>query len=455
MIYFLILFFCCVFIVAYILSNGDFFAPPILVTTGFLASGIFALMLGDLWNRSLQQYTICVYVCGISSFLVGYYLVFGIHRHYTATKSLDYVYISNRHLYLYIIISVLIAALYWMVIIKNFGLDDGWTGMMSRFRMATVYAESYGIESFKMPKAISTGRLIIQSGGYVLVYVLANNKVIAPKSQKKTLVVAILVSLLITFITAQRLDLIRVPIAFMAIYFILKKRNGLLVQKKQLALYAKYGIVVILILGAFAGLKSVFGRTASGISAIKYIAKYIGGPIPLFDDYLRYPAKHTRLWGEETFWGIYDFLFKLTKKQEYSYDYTLEFRTINGVKMGNVYSAFRMYYADFNIQGVIILSLVLGSVFGIMYSLIVKKKNCESLIIRFGIFKYHSKVEFMLIIYSVCIHACLMLFYQDWFYAHLLTWYQIKSFIYMWIFKFIVIDMNKKNRMKGIKVNRE
>lgn len=454
MIYVLISFFACTFLAAYILSNGDIFAPPILVTAGFLASGIFAVMLEELWDRSLQEYTVCIYICGIISFLIGYYFVFGIHRKYHINKSLEYIHITDCSLYLYIILSIVVAMLYWITIVKNFGSDDGWTGMMSRYRAATIYAENYGIETFKMPRIISTGRLMIQSGGYVLVYVLANNIVAVPKCKKTVLVVAIIMSLFITFITAQRLDLIRIPIAFMAIYFILKRKNGLLDRKKRLKVYMKYSIAVVFLLGMFSELKGIFGRTTSGISAIKYVAKYVGGPIPLFNDYLKYPAKHASLWGEETFWGIYDFLFKLTKNPKYSYDYTLEFRTINGIKMGNVYSAFRMYYADFKLIGVIVLSLILGIIFGIIYSLIMKKEFQKNIIIRFGAFRYKSKVEFVLIIYSVCIHACLMLFYQDWFYAHLLTWYQIKSFIFMWIFKFIVIDMNKKKKKKNIRVNR-
>ena len=114
--------------------------------------------------------------------------------------------------------------------------------------------------------------------------------------------------------------------------------------------------------------------------------------------------------------------------------------------MGNVYSAFRMYYADFGFAGVVILPLVMGGIFAVLYSSVLQSSGRSRLSIKFIGKPVTSAIDFKLLILGVIIHSCILMFYQDWFFAHVLEWYQIKSFIFMWLFKLIFIDLqNKKN----------
>ena len=111
--------------------------------------------------------------------------------------------------------------------------------------------------------------------------------------------------------------------------------------------------------------------------------------------------------------------------------------------MGNVYTAFRMFYADFGGIGVSLLSIIQGGVFAIFYRSIKCNKK-----VRF--FKTHvfkpSLVEFRIIIYAMIVHSVALMFYADWFYSQVLSWTQIKAFIYLYIFKILLIDTDKLNK---------
>lgn len=435
------------FLLTFIISETDIISPPVLVTAGFLISGLFALFLvGPLWSGELSVDTLFVYTVGISAFLVGYYVIYSVvggkSKHHSTVY--EEICLGNIFIVFYIITSVMIGYLYYRTIIGIVGNYGTWTEIMARYRLRSAYGNTIQATA-SIPGYISVSRMFLQSGAYVLTYVLAQNWVVKRKVDKR-IIIALLVDIVASMIAAQRLDVVRIPIAFMTFYFIIKKKSGDMVSSEKTRLYIRYVALGIIVLAAFAGVKSVVGRNASDIDVISYLSKYIGGPIPLFDDFLKNPIRNKSVLGMESFWGIYNVLYSLTGNENFLYDYTLEFRTISGTNMGNVYSAFRMYYADFGFAGVVILPLVMGGIFAVLYSSVLQSSGRSRLSIKFIGKPVTSAIDFKLLILGVIIHSCILMFYQDWFFAHVLEWYQIKSFIFMWLFKLIFIDLqNKKN----------
>lgn len=444
------LLFVCLFILfllSFYISGGDIFSPPVLVTLGFLVSVIFASFFkyGSWWSGNISSDTVTIYLIGVVSFLIGYYIVCRKVNYKKNQIVLAYIHVNNIYLYLFIFLAILSTLLNLYYIIKIVGTSGGWTSIMMRYRIATLYAEANATESIRLPGFLGTAKMLVQAGGYVFVYILANNRIANPAKKNTLLFLTVIISLLSTATTAQRLDLIRMPVAYMAIQYLLKRKSGKLSKKVNGKLCFQYCIIIFIVIEMFANLKGIFGRSSSTETPIEYLARYIGGPILLFNDFLNNPTYHNSLFGKETFWGIYDFLNKITGNDIYKYTYGLEFRNIEGKKIGNVYSAFRMYYSDFGTIGVLILSSLLGIIFGLLYKRIIKEGHKSyPYRIKIGRFAVRSNIISSLLIYSVIIHACLLLFYQDWFYAYILTWYQIKMFIFMFLFKWVIVDKGVK-----------
>lgn len=438
MIYWLIGILVLFIIIAYIMSSGDYMAPPFLLALMMFLSVMAAWMMRNDWNLSIEASTCLLVVIGILAFYIGYYPIYNRMRKYNVKsrfKTPTYIHISNWKIFAYYIISVFFIYLFLKSVISNVGKGGTWMDIMARYRYATAYTSTSGV-SLNIPEYIATGKFAINAATYIFIYVCVNNYICVKKWDIK-LIFAIFIGLLSTLVGASRLDLIRIPIAFISIFYIIQYRSGRLTRSIRLKLLFQYMIVAVMVIVAFSSVRSFVGRkSTTGI--IEYVCTYLGGPIALLNEYIKSPIHHTDIFGKESFWGIYHILSKITHNPKYMYDYTLEFRTVNGHSLGNVYTAFRMYYADFGIIGVIILDILLGCIFSFIYMAI--KTN-----VRIKFAKLYSIVDFKIVIYSVIIHSIILMFYADWFFSQVIGWTQIKSIIFMWIIKIILIDIDKIN----------
>lgn len=445
MIYILILMLTIIMVISYRLSNFDYMAPTFLMIALFWLSTICVWINYGSWNIEILPFTVFIIISGILFFCIGYYIIsYSFVRRYSKVQhnELHYISIPNWKVIMYIIFSSIIAFLYAKAIINEVGNYGTWSEIMERYRYATVYQEITNKEIY-IPRFLSTGRMIVNAAGYIFVYVCINNFLITKRWEKIKLC-AILTCVLVSLVGSQRLDLIRIPLAMMVIYYALNDGTGKFTYSNRTRLLLKYIALAFIIILCFSGVRTLVGRQNT-LGAVEYISQYLGGPIVLLDDYLKKPIYDSNIFGKESFWGVYNFLYSITGNIKYKYDYTLEFRTINGINMGNVYTAFRMYYHDFGFWGIIIMDFTLGVIFSILYGAI--KYNIKLKLNKMNFFKYKSKVNFLIIVYSVIIHSIVMMFYQDWFFSHVIEWYQIKLLIMMWLIKVFLIDLCRDNNV--------
>lgn len=445
MIYILILSISVLLLVSYILSRNDYMAPTFLMTAMFWLSGICVWINCKIWNADIMPFTVFIIINGIIFFYIGYYIIdYMFVRKFNKVKEnkLHYISVSNWKVIIYIIFSIIILILNVKAIINAVGNYGTWSEIMERYRYATVYQEITNKQIY-IPSFLSTGKMVINATGYIFVYVFINNFLITRKWEKIKLC-AILTCLIVSLVGAQRLDLIRIPLAMMVTYYALNYSTGKFTYRNRTKLLLKYiGLTFVIIL-CFSGVRTLVGRQNTS-GTVEYISQYLGGPIVLLDDYLKEPLHNSNIFGKESFWGIYNFIYSITGNIKYKYDFTLEFRTINGIDMGNVYSAFRMYYEDFGFWGIVIMDFILGVIFSMLYVFI--RYNIKVKFSKKYFLKYKSKVNFLLIIYSVIVHSIVMMFYQDWFFSHVIEWYQIKLLIIMWLIKVVLVDLDKNNKL--------
>lgn len=427
---------------SYLLENGDYMAPSFLMSIFFLLSVGFAWYMRDDWKFEYSVNTVLVIFIGVVSFIIGCLLVSLLlrgKRIHPLGIDMVYIYVGRWKIYTYYLLSVFFGVFFIRSIMKAVGGAGSWIDMMARYRFATAYQVTTG-DSISIPSFIATGKFAICAATYIWIYILVNNYIIK-KKWDIYLILAVISGLIVSILGASRLDLIRVPIALMIVLYVLKYRKGEINNIRKIQLLFKYIFIGFVVLTLFSGIRGIVGRK-SMVDAVGYIAQYFAAPSVLFNEYMKNPTHSKLLFGKETFWGIYNFLGLLTKNSKYLYDYTLEFGSVNGKSLGNVYTAFRMYYSDFGYLGVIILSFFEGIIFSFLYNII--KRNIH-INFKFHLFK-KSIVDFRIIIYSVIVHSVILMFYADWFYSQVLAWVQIKALIFMWIIKIFLVDIDKKNK---------
>lgn len=430
-------------IIAYMASNGDFMAPPVLMTGMFWVSYLCVVYMQPTWNIEFKFDTLVCLAVGIGSFFIGYYLLALGVRGKHSVERLRYIRISNMKIIIFYIVSVIVMMMFLRYVKSAVG-GNNWLDTMARYRFTTAYGNTTG-EFTSIPSGIATLKMFLNVSPYLFSYVLVNNYLAIHKWDIR-LIIAIIIGVISSLIGGSRFDLIRVPIAIIVTYYLLSLRSFKIDQKTKIKFFLRALLIVIVVVVLFSTLRSFVGRKNTS-DFTTYISQYLGAPNALLNEFLKNPI-HTEFFGKETFWGIYNGFGRVFHNSKYIYDYTLEFKTINGNSLGNVYTAFRMYYADFGYPGVAILDFLLGLIFAIIYFTsrgAITLKN----IVRIRINKFHGvKIYASIIIYAMIIHSIVLMFYADWFYSQVLSWTQIKGFIFLWILKVIFVDFDRNNRVK-------
>lgn len=139
-----------------------------------------------------------------------------------------------------------------------------------------------------------------------------------------------------------------------------------------------FGAVMLILSVVVFGLAIfVFGADAVGRVTVKTpfdsLMTYLGGSIIGLDQYIAKPELATspsNLFGSETLQGIWLFLGKTFGVSEWTYTFQLEYRFLNNVNIGNLYTAFRYYLHDFGPIGMCVVSAFQGWFFGFMYNVL-------------------------------------------------------------------------------------
>lgn len=120
-----------------------------------------------------------------------------------------------------------------------------------------------------------------------------------------------------------------------------------------------FGVFLIsfIILAIVLGKRNSFAE----LNVKEYLTKYISVGIRNFDLFLKNPVR-SDFFGQETFPGFHRILYNYLNIGNL-YATPLDGIQFNGFSMGNIYTAFRRYYADFGLFGMLFISYLLGYFF--------------------------------------------------------------------------------------------
>lgn len=147
-------------------------------------------------------------------------------------------------------------------------------------------------------------------------------------------------------------------------------------------------LILFIILAIVLGKRNSFAE----LNIKEYLTKYISVGIRNFDLFLRNPVR-SDFFGQETFPGLHRILYNYLGIGSL-YATPLEGRQFNGFSMGNIYTAFRRYYADFGYLGMLLFSYLLGYFFSLAYETIKMKSYKDQSGFGLLLFAYLSKEIF-------------------------------------------------------------
>ena len=230
---------------------------------------------------------------------------------------------------------------------------------------------------------------------YCYIYIL-NIHMIAKKETKlswKILrLIPIILYILCSVLTGGRNITLQLICAAIIMNFIMKRIYDPVSRPLNLKKIIRLALILVIVLILFSQVRGLFGRT-NQLDTFDYLAMYMGAPIKLFDMFVETPGLPNRFWGEETFINVYAYLGSILNDSSMSsLLMNKEFRIYKSYELGNVYTAFREYYNDFGLMGVIILSSIHSIFFTTWYCKLIRNHKKSRLLT--------NKIDLSVVIYS-------------------------------------------------------
>lgn len=373
---------CGILLLVFIyMLRREFLSPTFAVALCFLVAASFCLIYKEEWAINLQSKTVNIILIGLISCFFGEITAATLEQR----KEKNYLnsiegfneaqefYIDRYKIVLFILMQIIVLYFYYKEVSRIAGSFTSFAVMMNSYKSAiyesTDIADNVNIIVKQLAK-------ISYAGTIICLGVFINNCVTTKKVKKNIIyIIPAILYVALTVLQSSRASMLQVGMAALVMFYAFWKGES--DWKQRISIKVIFGAlgVLALILALFWFLKEAVGRTSQK-EFLEYIGFYFGGGIPFFDKYISSPSsKFTGLVGAETFTSLWGFLSKFTK---YNVVGHLEFRHSGGIH-GNTYTAYREYYNDFGITGVIILEFIFAffytKLFAKLKRLVIEKKD--------------------------------------------------------------------------------
>lgn len=412
----------------FFLFNKDVIAPPFIFCAMYTVSIAFALTEYNNWQ--LSDYSIksfWIYLGGAIVFCFIGYLI---------SKLCDFLYVNNdvscklkrikvnKYLFYFFVLIDLIALMLLIKDVKSIGGSGNLSQTLETFRQLS----GYSVDN-QLPGYDNQLLKIVTVTAYISSFICINNKMAGYKKKDYMfLCIPGIIYIFYSMFLSNRLNLLELASALVVYYCLLRQIK---MQKKGVSfkLLVRIVLIFIIVLLMFSLFRIYFGRTDDA-NTQHYLAVYIGGPVKLFDLFIKDPV-HSEFWGKETFYGLLKNLRGFGFSSIPDYIAHKEFRFVNGIGIGNVYSAYRPYIADFGIKGLIVLQVIFSIFFNGIYFIMQKKDFYRKPLIA--------------ILYGYMIIPVFMHPIDDEFYR---MFFNIGFIVYIIIFILIYCVLTKKIKLK-------
>lgn len=363
-------------------TKGDLFFPATIVYLVFAFSLSFVIIEMSRWDGNLSDKAFEVLLIGLTAYMLGSLFStkilskirvkkrIRILKSETTTSSEEAIpHILTLITTIVVLFDAIVLVKYYLDVRQSASSVGSFTdlgSMIGLYRNAGVSGElEVGISRFS-----AYGYMAMTALAYLYEYILIVSAVQKRLSIKQFLIniVPIVLFGVCSILTGGRNPLIQLLVAALMMYYLLMKKFRGYSRKFNRRYTVKLIAIIVITLFVFSNMRSMVGRTNT-LGTFDYLAMYIGAPLKLFDLFIQNPpAKVHEFLGQETFVNLWKWIGSITHNSSMSgLIMNKEFRSFNGLQLGNVYTAFREYYYDFGVIGVIVLPFIHSAFFTTFY----------------------------------------------------------------------------------------
>lgn len=296
----------------------------------------------------------------VSYYLEDNYLIDPNKSKKNVPKLTSFIKVPSIRIIIIVIIQFIVLIAFIFYLKSELGFINSKT--LNIFRGGSFYHNNQ-IQNFSVPGWIHILSNFSECATLISIYILINNHFTNIKrySSKYLLMLSAIMYIPISLLNSSRYTIVIIIIYSCFLYIFLTKYLKRNTWKAMI-----YILIVLLIFGSlFSIIGTLIGRESSGSNSLLF---YGGGCIALFNDYIKYPVSDgLSSFGIHSFNAIYKNLFKLHLINQYISTTIVNFRSINGTQIGNVYTALYPYFIDFGTLGVAVIPAIWGMVFGYLY----------------------------------------------------------------------------------------
>ncbi len=422
-----LLFFC------YALFKGEILYPPFIVVLMFTFCTVVGLSRYFDWKISdFSGYSTFLILLGLVSFIFAGYVAY-----VTAPKAIKLksepivrgrIEIPIIVLWIVIFLSILNNVMFYSFL-NSIARSVGLSGAS----LSEIINRYYNLKAYNSGMFVISGfmnilNIITNTFAILCLFVLIHNFCFRDlKKRDFLLAVIVVLDVVYSLLNSNRSDLlVMLAESVYLIYFFWNMRMGwsksinFKIVSLGIRLLAVF-IVLFLVLAVLLGRKG----SISEMNIIDYITIYISSAIRNFDLFVESFTGTNAIFGKETFFPLNRLLYNFFGIGEY-YSMALSFNSIDGMNIGNIYTAFRRYYSDFGILGIVILPGFLGWFFSSMYN-------------RVKAAAKKGQISYQMILFSYLATALFYMPIEDRFFIYDLALSRIAQYILLYIlFRYIV-----------------
>ena len=412
-------------------AKGDFLRPGVIVSGVMFAASIAATYLCIVWSFELKIETLLIIVFSVAVFI---FIDFIISRFFKEKRRREILYPINIPTVVLLLVCLFcgIAAIWhYMYLVRDFGFAGSLTTMISTYRKYLVW----GVLDSSMPSLLSRMERVSQNFSFIFLYIYILNIVSTGKFKKNfKYLLPVIIYVFDSMLWGARGYIVYIIFAAIVYWYIIKQKSIGWKQKEGIKFIKSSSKYIVVGAFGFIALGTLFGRSTDS-NIIYRFAKYLGGGIALFNDYLIENTIRSPYFGASTFTSWNNFMTRRFGRVDLSQYFQFEFRAHDGISWGNVYTALRRYYQDFGFLGTIVMVAILSVIFGILYSYV---KNRP----------LHQGVNISLLYYGILVRALFLFFFDDEFFNDFITPSTIVYIVELLICLFVIGQIRLKRHVK-------
>lgn len=428
-------------LLTYISFKGDLTSPSFMFISGFTICSYIACGYKQEWGL-IQLHFITYYIivggsilCYITEFLYRkkHRKTFNIYK---TNAAVGFSPISVNKLIWFAIFQTVV-----YIFVARYKMS--YAGGSLAYALAEIDQEvKYEDSSFALPWYLNVPNGFCQITGFIWGALFVFYYYLSDKygKQKKLILLNLILTMSGTLLSGGRMPLFDHLISFLVIWLIYNRLRNKEQSVKRFSLKSKIIITSLVVIFAliFTHLGSFIGREKSDLGAGYLFAVYCGAQIRNIDDFIvDYSPKKNRIIGEKTFNSFYEFiqnrlgisLFKKEKVRDPG------FNQYGGFFLGNVYSAFKPWYSDF--QNMCIFVMVFFS----FIACFLYRKCLESDFFSIG------KLNIWFLLFCLLVSSIFQSFFSELFLRRALSIeYVLRAIVYFYLA--IVFLEGKKIKLK-------